>query len=396
MKDFNYYNPSRIVFHKELAKALDEAKNFLCVSKAMIMTDPGLASLPVFQHLLSSMNAIGFPYEIYANVKPNPIDTLVTEASEALICSDADVVIGFGGGSSIDTAKATAVLKTNGGTLKDYYGMNTVPLRPLPVITIPTTAGSGAEITQVISIIDTQEMTKAQIGSPLCIPPVAILCPAVFKDTPSSVSSIAAFDALTHCLEGYTNAKANPVTEALSLHAFGILYPAIRDFSDCPNDEELASNMILGSNMAAMTISNIGTGNCHNIARAIGGHFDIPHGLSLSILLPHILNFNLDVCEKKYADCARIAKITNKSMNDRESAQALILEVQKLRHSLGMPDNFKELGMTTDQESMDSIIKNAMKSHTSTVSKGAAPKYADADAIYRLIMAAYEGQKITF
>lgn len=396
MKNFNYYNPTRIIFNRDIAQALKEAKNFLHVTKAMIMTDPKLAELPAFKHLTDAMDAAEFPYELYTNVKPNPTDVRITEAADLLIKSNADVVIGFGGGSSLDTAKASAVLKANGGKLSDYYGMNIVPRRSLPVITIPTTAGSGAEITQVISIIDTQALTKAQIGSPLCIPPVAILSPSVLAGSPANVSAIAAFDALTHCLEGYTNAKANPITEALSLRAFGILYPVIRDFVRNPDDEELASRMILGSNMAALTISNIGTGNCHNIARAVGGHFDIPHGLSLAILLPHVLNFNLDVCEAKYADCARIAGIASADMSDLEAAQACILAVQQLREDLNMTDNFKDLGMTMDKPTMDSIIMNAMKSHTSTVSKGAAPKYADADDIYRLCKDAYEGIKIHF
>lgn len=397
MKNFNFFLGTNIIYDNNFSTALKTAKARLKVSKAFIMTDPGLAALPVLTTLTDAMDAIDMPYETFSMVKPNPTDISITAAAQALMDSDADVVIGFGGGSSMDTAKASAILKTNGGKLSDYYGMELVSKRPLPVITIPTTAGSGAEITQVMSIIDTEEKTKAQIGSHLCVPPVAILCPKVFADAPENITSVAGFDALTHCIEGYTNAKATPITDALCLQAFQMIFPTLYDFVQNPDDEELASCMLLGSSIAAMAISNIGTGNCHNIARAVGGRFNIPHGISLAVMLPHVMRFNLDACTEKYANCARAVGIASADMSDTAAAQACILAIQDLRSHLNMPDNYQALGMTMDQESMDSISKHAMKSQTlSGVSAGAAIKLASKDDICQLAKDGYGGVQVHF
>ena len=154
MRDFNFLMTTRIVFNNDLAKGIQDAREFLGVKKAVIMTDPGVAVLPIMKELKDAMDAIDFPYELYADVKPNPTDVRVTKAAAVLCASDADVVIGFGGGSAIDTASAAALLKTNGGIISDYYGMHKVKVKPLPQIMITTTAGSGAEITQFISITD--------------------------------------------------------------------------------------------------------------------------------------------------------------------------------------------------------------------------------------------------
>ena len=377
MRDFNFLMTTRIVFNNDLAKGIQDAREFLGVKKAVIMTDPGVAVLPIMKELKDAMDAIDFPYELYADVKPNPTDVTVTKAAEVLCASDADVVIGFGGGSAIDTASA-ALLKTNGGIISDYYGMHKVKVKPLPQIMITTTAGSGAEITQFISITDTVNKTKAQIGSPLCIPPVAVLCPEMLKNSPETVTAEAGFDALAHCVEGYIGRKANPITDAIALKAFGLISQNLLEFVNDPNNKDAASAMILAASMSTMVASNIGTGDGHNIGRAIGGRFDISHGTTLAVLLPHVLAFNLEEASEKLADCARTMGIDTDGMKDEDAA------------------NFKDYGMTIDQESLDSIVENSIKSNQVGASAGSAPRVASREDFIRICKDTYEGKKIAF
>lgn len=396
MKDFNFLMTTRIVFNNDLEKGLEDARKFLEVKKAVIMTDPGVAALPIMHELEEAMNAIDFPYELYTKVKPNPTDVTVTDAGEMLKNSDADVVIGFGGGSAIDTASAAALLKTNSGDIADYYGMNKVKNAPLPQIMVTTTAGSGAEITQFISITDTVNKTKAQIGSPLCIPPVAVLCPAMLKDSPKTVTAEAGFDALAHCVEGYIGRKANPITDAIALKAFGLISQNLLEFVNNPNNEAAASAMILAASMSTMVASNIGTGDGHNIGRAIGGRFDIAHGTTLAVLLPHVLAFNLREAGEKLADCAAAMGIDTSEMTSEEAAKECILAIQKLRDDLELADNFKDLGMTLDQDSLKSIVENAKKSNKVGASAGSAPRTATEEDFIQICKDTYEGKKITF
>lgn len=396
MRDFNFLMTTRIVFNNDLAKGIQDAREFLGVKKAVIMTDPGVAVLPIMKELKDAMDAIDFPYELYADVKPNPTDVTVTKAAEVLCASDADVVIGFGGGSAIDTASAAALLKTNGGIISDYYGMHKVKVKPLPQIMITTTAGSGAEITQFISITDTVNKTKAQIGSPLCIPPVAVLCPEMLKNSPETVTAEAGFDALAHCVEGYIGRKANPITDAIALKAFGLISQNLLEFVNDPNNKDAASAMILAASMSTMVASNIGTGDGHNIGRAIGGRFDIGHGTTLAVLLPHVLAFNLEEASEKLADCARTMGIDTDGMKDEDAAKQCILAIQRLRDDLKLPDNFKDYGMTIDQESLDSIVENSIKSNQVGASAGSAPRVASRGDFIRICKDTYEGKKIAF
>lgn len=168
MNNFSYFSTVRTMFNNDLREGLKQARSVLGVNKAMIMTDPGVAALPIWQEMQQAMKEIDFGFELFEQVKPNPTDVTMEQAADALKATDCDCVIGFGGGSAIDTAKAAALLRTNEDCLSDYYGMNKVKNRCLPTIMVTTTAGSGAEVTQFISIVDTKQQTKQQIGSPYC------------------------------------------------------------------------------------------------------------------------------------------------------------------------------------------------------------------------------------
>ena len=396
MNNFSYFSTVRTMFNNDLREGLKQARGVLGVNKAMIMTDPGVAALPIWNEMLDAMKEIGFAYETFTAVKPNPTDVTMEEAAAALKATDCDVVIGFGGGSAIDTAKAAALLRTNEGALSDYYGMNKVKNRCLPTIMVTTTAGSGAEVTQFISIVDTKQQTKQQIGSPFCVSDIALLCPALLKNSPRSVTADAGFDALAHCIEGYIGRKANPITDAIAYKTFGMICANLLNFVNNPNDIDAASNMILAAHMSTMIASNIGTGDGHNIGLAIGGRFNISHGTTLAVLLPYVLAFNVEVASKKLAECAVAMGINTDGMTELEAAQACVLAIEKLRDDLQLPNNFKDYGMTATEEDLEKIADTAEYKNKVGASAGSAPRQGTREDFKRIALDAYNGVRIKF
>lgn len=395
MNNFSYFSTVRTMFNNDLREGLKQARSVLGVNKAMIMTDPGVAALPIWQEMQQAMKEIDFGFELFEQVKPNPTDVTMEQAADALKATDCDCVIGFGG-SAIDTAKAAALLATNPGSLRDYYGMNKVQNKCLPTIMVTTTAGSGAEVTQFISIVDTKQQTKQQIGSPYCVSDIALLCPALLKNSPRSVTADAGFDALAHCIEGYIGRKANPITDAIAYKTFGMICANLLKFVNDPNDIDAASNMILAAHMSTMIASNIGTGDGHNIGLAIGGRFNISHGTTLAVLLPYVLAFNVEVASKKLAECAVAMGIDTIGMTELEAAQACVLGIEKLRNDLQLPNNFKDFGMTITDEDLEKIADTAEYKNKVGASAGSAPRKGTREDFKRIAVDAYHGVKVSF
>lgn len=396
MNNFSYFSTVRTMFNNDLKEGLAQAQKVLGVKKAMILTDPGVAALPIWQEMQQAMKEIDFGFELFEQVKPNPTDVTMEQAADALKATDCDCVIGFGGGSAIDTAKAAALLATNPGSLRDYYGMNKVQNKCLPTIMVTTTAGSGAEVTQYISIVDTQQQTKQQIGSPFCVSDIALLCPALLKNSPRSVTADAGFDALAHCMEGFIGRKANPITDAIAIQVFRMITKSLLKFVNEPNDIDAASDMILAAHMSTMIASNIGTGDGHNIGLAIGGRFNISHGTTLAVLLPHVLAFNVEVAAPKLAECARVMGIDTDGMTELQAAQACVLAVQQLRDDLHLPNNFKDFGMTITDEDLEKIADTAEYKNKVGASAGSAPRKGTREDFKRIAVDAYHGVKVSF
>ena len=376
MNNFSYFSTVRTMFNNDLAEGLAEARKVLGVNKAMIMTDPGVAALPIWGEMLQAMDSIGFAYETFTNVKPNPTDVTMTEAANALKATDCDVVIGFGGGSAIDTDK--------------------VKNRCLPQLMVTTTAGSGAEVTQFISIVDTKQQTKQQIGSPYCVADVALLCPTLLKNSPRSVTADAGFDALAHCIEGFIGRRANPITDAIAIKTFGMICANLLTFVNDPNNIEAASNMVLAAHMSTMIASNIGTGDGHNIGLAIGGRFNISHGTTLAVLLPHVLAFNVEAASAKLAEAARVMGIDTSAMTELEAAKACVLAIQKLRDDLQLPNNFKDYGMTATEADLEAVADTAEYKNKVGASAGSAPRKGTREDFKRIALDAYNGKKVEF
>lgn len=395
MNEFEFLCPNRILVTHDLAKSLKDVSAYLGVRKALVITDQGLAALNIYANFKKAMAEAGFDFKEFTGVHPNPTNISIIQAADALSKSDCDVVIGFGGGSSIDTAKLAAMMKTNGGILSDYYGENKVKVAPLPIIAIPTTAGSGADITKFTSLTDLEQMTKVQISDPSIAPRVSIIYAENLLGTPLHLIPAVGFDSLTHAVEGYLNRKANPITEALSLKAFELMSKDLVNFYNDNTDVDTAAALLLATSIGCMACSSIGTGDAHSIARSVGGHFtNIHHGTALAVVLPHVLNFNLEIRSKKMAELAKAMGLNTADLTEIQAAQQFVLAIQKIRDDLSMPSSYKELGMTTD--CLEELAEASKYKSENGSSADAAPRKATIEEYQNLIMDAYEGKLIQY
>ena len=397
IREFTYSFHTEIVFTHHLGEALRSAKGSLGVKRAFVVTDPGLAQSGHFAEFMRTMDEIGFEHELYAGAALNPDDLSMDAANEAFMQSGCDCTIGFGGGSVLDTAKTVAVLAANGGKTRSYFGVNTVPKQPLPCIAVPTTAGSGADVTYFMAIVDSEKQTKAQILDPKAAPDVSIIYPENLLGMPQRLIPAVGFDSLTHAVEGYINAKANAITESMSLRAFELMSQNLVRFYNDSSDLEAAGALLLATSLGCMACTAIGTGDAHCITRSVGGRFhQVHHGTGLAVALPHVLNFNLYGSTKKLADLARAMGLDVNGLSELEQAKALVLAIQKVRDDLGLPRSYKELGVEMNDEILEELALSSKDKSEHGSSAGAPPRKATIDEYKMLIMDAWEGKSISY
>ena len=394
IKEFEFMCPNKIIFTHHLADSLRSAKAYLKVNKAFVVTDPGLAVLDNYKFFKQAMQEEEFDFVECAKAELNPDDISMDKVA-AEMPSDIDVVIGFGGGSTLDTAKASAIIATNGGKVRDYFGVNLVPNAPLPTIAIPTTAGSGADITKFLAIVDSEKHTKSQIMDDKAAPTISVIYPENLLNTPKHLIPAVGFDSLTHAVEGYINAKANVITETLSIRAFELMSRNLVKFYNDNTDLNAASALLLATSLGCMACTSIGTGDAHCIARSVGGlYHNIHHGTALAISLPHVLNFNLEGSKTKLAELARVMGLDVAGKSELEAAKMLVLAVQQIRDDLGMPRSYKELGMNLD--SLDELAEASKYKSEHGSSAGAPPRKATIEEYKKLITDAYNGVEIEY
>ena len=394
MKNFDYFLGSTLIFNNDMKEGLKEARESVKSEKALLITDPGLAVLPNYQALKEALDEIGFAYEEYTDVRPLPKDYTIDDCARSFTKSGADCIIAFGGGSVLDTAKGAAILRTNGGKMRDYFGVNKVKVTPRPVIGIPTTAGSGAEVSRVISVTDSQKNVKDQVMDRACCPAVALYVPSVLKGSPKSVTTTAGIDALGHAVESYLNVKGSPVTQAVSLKGAGMIFKNILAFVNDTGNEEAAANMQIGSTLGIMGAGFTGNIDGHCVARSVGGSGDINHGAAVAVALPYCMEFNLNAATDKLADLAKEFGLAKDGMSQMELAQQAVLGVQKLRDDLGLCGNYKDLGMKLDN--LDAMVERSVYFSQNGSDAYASPGNPTFDDFKKMYMDGYEGRVISF
>lgn len=326
-----------------VAAVADEAKN-RGFKKAFVCSDPDLIKFNVTKKVTDVLDAAGLAYEIYSNIKPNPTIENVQTGVEAFKKSGADYLIAIGGGSSMDTAKAIGIIINNPefADVRSLEGVAPTKKPSVPIIAVPTTAGTAAEVTINYVITDAEKDRKMVCVDPHDIPIVAVVDPDMMSTMPKGLTAATGMDALTHAIEGYITKGAWTMSDMFHLKAIEIIAASLRGAVE--NTPEGREGMALGQYIAGMGFSNVGLGIVHSMAHPLGALYDTPHGIANAIILPTVMEYNAPCTGEKYRDIAKAMGVKGtKKMTQEEYRKAAIDAVKQLSKDVGIPDNLKDI-----------------------------------------------------
>ncbi len=312
------------------AKRLADARKTGAPSKALVIIDPGIKAAPWLQDILFSIGEAGLHFHPFEAVKPNPRDEDVYAAAALLQKEDCAVVIAIGGGSTIDTAKGAALLAAYGGKVSDYAGWEKVPGPVLPLIAIPTTAGSGSEATSWAVITDSGSHAKLAIGDRYLAPSLALVDPALTLSLPAGLTAATGMDALTHAIEAYVSALSSPVNDLLALESIRLVAAHLRAAVANGQDLQAREGMLLASTLGGIAINNADVAGVHCLSEGMGSLYDAPHGLLNAILLPYFMAYWESGCGERFAEIARAFGATPRP-------EEAVAQVAALIQSLRLP-----------------------------------------------------------
>jgi alcohol dehydrogenase len=354
--------PARIIFGIGAADKLGDELKHRKLNKALIVTDEGVRKSGAIDVVEKSLKKAQIAFEIFSEVRPNSGVQIVEKGTWIAKEESRDVVIGIGGGSSMDTAKAIAAMVTNEGSIKDYEGLHKLKEQPLPIVLLPTTAGTSSEVTLWAVIADEeQNRKKISIGSSMLIPAFAIDDPLLTISQPSNVTATTGMDALTHAIESYVNTAAQPISECFALEAIKLIGKYLRLAVAKGEDVEARYNMLLGSLLAGLALHQTRLGNCHALAMPLGGgKWQIPHALVNAILLPHVMEFNLIGNLEKFALIAETMGQKTDGLPLRKAAAQAVVAIKELNEDVGICQRLGDFGV--EEKDLLEIAAEAIKS----------------------------------
>ncbi|MFZ4450899.1 iron-containing alcohol dehydrogenase [Salibacterium aidingense] len=356
--------------------------------RMMVFADPGVVEAGIVQKLEDHLKKAGLQYTIYSELVPEPPLDVGNKALQSLRDFQADFVIGIGGGSALDIAKAAAVLCKNEGNVEDYLnltGKKELTHKGLPKVLIPTTAGTGAEVTD-ISVFSLED-TKDVITNVKLLADAAVVDPELTYSLPPHITASTGVDALTHALESFVSVNATPLTEALSLDAIQRISSNIRTAVWNGNDESARRNMAWGSLIAGLSFYNAGVGGVHALAYPLGGLYKIPHGVSNAALLPYVFDYIWPSCISKMARMADALDVKTEHLNKREAAIAAVKELKNIVEEVGIPTTLDQYGI--EEKDIEYLAQNGIKQ---TRLLAPSPKPYTIDDVRERYQAAYHGE----
>ncbi len=307
------------------------------LTRPMVVTDPFMVSSGLVSACLDPLTAAALVPVVFSDTVSDPTDTVIEAGVAELARGSFDCLIGFGGGSSIDTAKAMAILAAGGGKMRDYKAPVQADHGALPVIAVPTTAGTGSECTRFTVITDTESDEKMLIAGLGALPLAAIVDYELTFSVPPRTTADTGVDSLTHALEAYVSRRANPLSDALALSAMELIGRHIRTAYHSPRDAAARDGMMLGATTAGLAFSNSSVALVHGMSRPIGAHFHVPHGLSNAMLLPAVTRFSISAAEARYAEASRRIGFAAASDADGVASGKLLTGLAALNAELGVP-----------------------------------------------------------
>lgn len=359
MKEFSFSVPQEIIVGKGSLARLSEAAEKLGGKHGFIISGPHLNKMGIVALCSESLENAGIKVDAYTETEGNPSVETVEKAAAAFCKSGADFIIALGGGSPMDVAKAVGVVARYGGSITEYEGGGRVPGDIIPLIAIPTTAGTGSEVTAFSVITDHSRNYKLTVFSYKLIPAYAILDPELLTTAPVSVAAACGIDAMVHALEAYISKDASPFSDAMAEKALELIGKNIRRYVADRTDIEAAEAMITGSLFAGIAFSWARLGDVHAMSHPVSAYFDVPHGVANAILLPTIVEYNALADRGKYLKLFNYISLTPASEAEFEPFMLVDL-LTELNEQLGIPGSLGEVGVTADK--FDAMADDAMKS----------------------------------
>lgn len=387
---FQLYMPTKVLSKIGISNEVGSILHDNHYKSILLITDNGIINSGILENIYISLNNNNIEYEIFSEVEPNPKSSTITKIVDLYKDTKFDAILAIGGGSSIDTAKAVAIMMKNEGHILDYEGVEKIPNEGVPMIAVPTTAGTGSEVTASTIITDEKTLFKAAVISTKIFPKIAILDAKLTLNCPRHITSSTGMDALTHAIESYLSKQKNPVSNAIALRAIKLIEENITRAYYYGTDIESRANMLEAAMLAGYAFSQTRLGNVHAISQAFGGPFDIPHGVANATLLPYVLEYNLPAAINEYVEISKALNVFDENLSAKENALNVVKKIFNMNKELEIPLYTKELGVNLDY--IDQIVKDSMRSGNVLVN----PRLTTAKDIEYLVRVSYDGKGSNF
>ena len=383
MNPFSFNTTPSLRMGAGLAGELGQITRPICGDRVLLVTDPGMMATGLVQQATDCLRAAGVEVTLFDQVQADPSEEIVLQAAQQALGKTG--VIGFGGGSSLDVAKLAALLAASNQPLAEAYGIGNAKGPRLPLVLVPTTAGTGSEVTP-ISIVTTGASEKMGVVSPLLLPDMALLDPELTLGLPAHVTAATGIDAMVHAIEAYAsvNANNNPISRALAVEALGLMGRMLLRAVQKPDDLEARTGMLLGSMLAGQAFANSPVAAVHALAYPIGGHYKVPHGLSNALVLPHVLRFNAQVAPEAYAALLPHVFPDLPAMSVAEAALQFAESMADLSRACGLEQGLRDMGIA--REALPILARDAMNQTRLLVNN---PRPVDKAAALKIYEAAW-------
>jgi alcohol dehydrogenase len=356
LNSFSFELPTKIEYGVGAAKSLVDVIKNENFKNLLLVSDEGVLRSGLLKQVSDALDAHHLKWEVFDRVEPNPKDYNVEEGTEIARRFGADCLVAVGGGSPIDCAKAIAVVARQGGAVRDYEGPGKIGPYVLPLIAIPTTAGTGSEVTFSSVITDSSEKFKFSIKDPKIAPRLALVDPEMTRTMPPALTAATGMDALTHAIEAFTAKAAEPLADAAALYAIELIAIYLKSAVADGDNLEARAGMLLGSVLAGIAFSHSDVAAVHCVAEALGGKYDAAHGVCNAVVLPAVMEYNMEYCKEQYARIAVAMGMTYENID--EGARQAVMAVQQLAADVHLPE-FGALGV--QQNDLEELAVNSFK-----------------------------------
>ena len=356
---FSYHNPTAIEFGWGALARLPELVKSVGGSRALVVGDPGVEKAGIVDRVVAALGG-SVQVTVFTEIESDPDASSVDAGVQLAKAKECDVIIGVGGGSAMDVAKVIGVMLTNPGNVRDYNGMGKIGKPAAPVIAIPTTSGTGSELTIWSVLSEKAKQQKFGVGSVHNCARIALLDPELTVSLPPAITAATGIDALTHALESYVNTATQPISEAMSEQSMALIARSLRLAVAQPGNQQARADMLLASTLAAMAFNSTRLGLAHAYAMPLGSRFHIPHGLANAIMLPVVMRYNLPGNLAKFARIAAIFGERIEGLSLREAAERAVVAIESLKADIGITAKLGDFGMT--EADLHDVASEAMLS----------------------------------